>query len=358
MNNYDKFKTYYKETKESIDSKLRELNKSLLKEDNNLVKENIELLTNLNSDGKIIRGTLVNLGYYLLKDDKKYSIDLSLAYEMFQTAILIHDDIIDNDNKRRGKETVHFANYNKYIKHSSNNDEVKHLSNSIAICVGDYGLYIANKIIIDAYQNDKNLPKVLENFNDTVLTTIRGELIDVILPFNGKNNLIDPKKIEENILEIYRLKTAHYTIIGPMSVGIILAGGDNKKIKDITTFGEKVGMAFQIQDDILGIYSDEMGKVKASDIKEFKQTILYSYTLNTSYKDELLKYYGNENINDEIINKVQDIFNKSGSYDYAVNMMNTLYDESLNILDKIKWIDEDKKCLLRGFVEYLRNRNK
>lgn len=358
MNNYDKFKTYYKETKESIDSKLKELNNTLLKEENSLVKENIELLTNLNSDGKIIRGTLVNLGYFLLKENKEYSIDLSLAYEMFQTAILIHDDIIDNDNKRRGKDTVHYSNYNKYIKYSSNKEEVKHLSNSIAICTGDYGLYIANKIIINAYQKDKTLPKVLENFNDTVLTTIKGELIDVILPFNGKNNLINPKEIEENILEIYRLKTAHYTIIGPMSVGIILAGGDNKKIKDITSFGEKVGIAFQIQDDILGIYSDEMGKIKASDIKEFKQTILYSYTLNTKYKEELIKYYGNENIDEEIINKVQNIFKTSGAYDYAVNMMNTLYDESLNILNNIKWIDEDKKYLLSGFVEYLRNRNK
>lgn len=358
MNNYDKFKTYYKETKESIDSKLKELNKKLLKEDNNLVKDNIELLTNLNSDGKIIRGTLVNLGYYLLKDDKDYSIDLSLAYEMFQTAILIHDDIIDNDNKRRGKDTVHYANYNKYIKYSNKSDEVKHLSDSIALCTGDYGLYIANKIIIDSYKNDKKLSKVLENFNDTVLTTIKGELIDVILPFNGKNNLINPKEIEENILEIYRLKTSHYTIIGPMSVGIILAGGDNKKIKDVTSFGEKVGIAFQIQDDILGIYSDEMGKVKGSDIKEYKQTILYSYTLNTKYKDELLKYYGTDNIDEDTIKKVQNIFKESGAYDYVINKMNTMYDDSLNILDNIKWITEDKKCLLRGFVEYLRNRNK
>ena len=159
-------------------------------------------------------------------------------------------------------------------------------------------------------------------------------------------------------MTIYRLKTSHYTIIGPMSVGILLAGGDDKQVEDITSFGEKVGIAFQIQDDILGIYSDEMGKVKGSDIKEFKQTILYSHILNTEYKYELLKYYGKENIEEENIKKVQDLFKKSGSYDYAYNMMNQMYDDALKDLDNIKWIKEDKKGLLRGFVEYLRNRNK
>ena len=143
-----------------------------------------------------------------------------------------------------------------------------------------------------------------------------------------------------------------------MSVGILLAGGDNNKIKDIETFGTKVGMAFQIQDDVLGIYSDEMGKVKGTDIKEFKQTILYSHIINTEYKDELMKYYGKSDISEKNIIKVQELFKKSGSYDYAINMMNKMYDEALESLDTISWIKEDKKYILRGFVEYLRTRNK
>lgn len=349
------FKKYYKDTKEKIDKKLEEFNKELVKDDNKLIKSNLELFSNLNSEGKLVRGTLVNLGYYLLKEDKDYSLDLSLAYEVFQTAILVHDDIIDNDDTRRGKETVHYANYNKYKKYS---DESKHLGESIAICIGDYGLYKSNQIIIDAYKDNKNLPKVISNFNNTVLTTIRGELIDVILPYQGKYNIIDNKDIEENIIEIYRLKTAHYTIIGPLSVGILLAGGESKKLKEIEDFGTKVGIAFQIQDDILGIYSDEMGKVKGTDIKEFKQTILYSHIINTEYKDELMKYYGNNDISEKNIRKVQELFKKSSSYDYAINMMNKMYNESLKVLDNISWINEDKKNILRGFVEYLRNRNK
>lgn len=358
MNNTERFLNYYKETKEKIEGKIDSFNKQITKGKNPIIEDNFDLFRNLNSEGKLIRGTLVNLGYSLLKEDRDYSLDLSLAYEVFQTGILVHDDIIDNDDKRRGKETIHFANEKKYLPHTKVKEEAKHLGDSIAICMGDYGLYKANKIIADAYMNDPNVGKIISNFDNTGLTTIYGELIDVILPFQGKYNLLDSKKMEDPILEIYRLKTAHYTIIGPMSVGILLAGGDEKKIQDIEKFGEKAGMAFQIQDDILGIYSNEMGKVKGSDIREFKQTILYSHILNTEYKEELMKYYGKEDLNDETIEKVQELFKKSGSYDYANNMMNQMYDESLEAIDAIKWISEEKKDLLRGFVEYLRNRKK
>ena len=358
MNSITRFKDYYLEEKEHINQRLIEFNKKLVEEKNPLIKEDFSLFSNLNSDGKIIRGVLVNLGYYLLKDNKEYSENLSLAYEVFQTAILVHDDIIDNDNKRRGKDTIHFANYEKYKGVSKNEKEVKHFSESIALCMGDYGLYEAILIISNAYQNDKNLSKVLNNFIETGLTTLKGELIDIILPFQGKNGLLKEEELEKNILEIYRLKTAHYTIIGPLSVGLILAGASKQELKEIEEFGEKVGIAFQIQDDILGIYSDETGKVKGSDIREFKQTILYSHIMNTEYKEEFLKLYGNEELDENDIIKVQELLKKSKSYEYAFQLMNRLYDESIQVLNNIKWISEDKKEILQGFIEYLRERNK
>ena len=224
--------------------------------------------------------------------------------------------------------------------------------------MGDYGLFQANKVISDNYKDDANLAKVLSYFNETVLKTIRGELLDVITPFESKYDIIDKKELEKDIMEIYRLKTAHYTIIGPLSTGMILAGADQAKLNDIEKIGEKIGIAFQIQDDILGIYSDETGKVKGSDIKEAKQTILYSYTYNTGYKDELMKYYGKEDITDEVIEKVKNIFDASGAKNYANHLMNKLYDEAKKDLNDIAWIKEEKKELLLGFVEYLRTRTK
>ena len=149
------------------------------------------------------------------------------------------------------------------------------------------------------------------------------------MSFEGKYQKIE--NLEENIMLIYKLKTAFYTIIGPFSLGLILGGIEDDKLEEISKFGEKVGIAFQIQDDILGIYSD-MGKVIGSDIKEFKQTILYSYTMkNEKYKNELLKYYGKENITDVEIKETRRIFKESGAYEYACSLMDKYYDESVDV---------------------------
>ena len=358
MNSKEKFINYYQKEKNILEKEMTQYNKQLIQEENLLIKENIEVFKNLNMDGKMIRGILVKLGYHLLKEKTDYSNQLALAYELFQTSILVHDDIIDKDEKRRGKDTIHTAYYNKHKSEDEEIEDTKHIANSVALCIGDYGLFSANKIISENYQNDKNIGKVLNNFNSTVLNTIKGELLDVILPSQSKKQLINQFALEDNIMNIYRLKTAHYTIIGPLSVGMILAGADSKKIRDIHEFGEKVGIAFQIQDDILGIYSDEMGKVKGSDIKEFKQTILYSYICTTLYKKELLKYYGTDLLTDEIMEKVKDLFEKSGAKKYAETKMNEMYQESIKILKSINWLDTEKKELLEGFVEYLKSRNK
>ena len=161
MNKIEKFKRYYKEVKKDLDEMINGFNKKIVKDDNKILKDNLELFAELNSNGKLVRGTLVNLGYYLLKDNKEYSNYLSVAYEVFQTAILVHDDIIDHDTLRRGKDTIHYANYKKYNKYSNDKEELTNFTNSIALCMGDYGLYSANKIISTAYAKDKNLAKIL-----------------------------------------------------------------------------------------------------------------------------------------------------------------------------------------------------
>ena len=355
MNNIDVFNNYYIEIKKDLEEVINSYNNNLINNKTSYLKDNLDLFVNLNSNGKLIRGVLISLGYKLSnKRNIKYSYPLSLAYELFQTSILIHDDIIDNDNLRRGKDTIHFSNYNKNKKY---NDELaKKIGDSIAICIGDYGFHESNKIIINNYKNNKQLVSLLNCYNDIVLKTIEGELIDVELSFDGRYKLKDIN-LNEKIMTIYKLKTAYYTIIGPLSLGMILGGASQEKIKDIESFGEKIGIAFQIQDDILGIYSD-MGKIIGSDIKEYKQTLLFSYTVNTKYKDELLKYYGKENITKEQIEIVRNIFKESGAYNYANELMNKLYDDSLIDLNNIKWIKNKDKKILTGFVNYLRNRNK
>jgi len=351
--NVEKFYEFYKKISKEINNDLKEYNEILVKDKKGFLKENLEYFKNLNSDGKLIRGFLIALGYKMSKENIEYSYKLSLAYEIFQTAILIHDDIIDNDNLRRGKDTIHYANFKKYK--SYNEVDAKKTSESIGICIGDYGFFKVNEIIIKNYKDNPNFIKLFNYYNDIVLKTVEGELIDVILSFEGKY-IKENKNLEENIMLVYKLKTAFYTIIGPLCLGLILGGIDDEKLEDVNKFGEKIGVAFQIQDDILGIYSN-MGKVIGSDIKEFKQTILYSYTIkNEKYREELLKYYGKEDITEVDINETRRIFKESGAYEYASNLMNKLYNESIDIVKNNKWMKDEGKEIIFGFIEYLRTR--
>jgi len=354
------FMLFYKERLQELLNNQKTINDNLK---NNTYNENIENVIDdfidLNQDGKYIRATLIALGYYLAKGEiNKDYLNLAYAYEMFQTSVLIHDDIIDNAKIRRGKETIPRRICRKYLNEKNNkyyHGDVLTLANSIGICSGDLGFYEANKLIIENYSNKQNFAKILELYNDIIIKTIKGEMLDVILPFNGKYNISETK--EKDILDIYHLKTSWYTIIGPFFLGYIL--GDKEKTKELESILNKIGLCFQLKDDILGIFSnsDTIGKSNTSDIEEYKQTILYSHIINTSYKNEFLKIYGKKNITEVELKKIRELLVSSGSYDYAKNYLDDLYSEVLNEIDEIDLIEEGKN-IIKGLLIYINIREK
>lgn len=349
------FFIYYKTKLKEFETELKKINKSFLENDNVIVIDAINKFINMNGDGKFLRGCLIDLGYKLTKNDD-YAKTLSLAYETFETSILIHDDIIDNAHLRRNKETIHETYKDEFKKYNVENDNT---NTSLALCIGDLGFFYTNEMITKKYKNDKNLAKLLSYYNNIVIKTIKGEIIDVALPFIEKNDK-EHTLHEEDIMEIYRLKTSWYTVVGPFVLGMILG---NSKAKDIETFEkvlEPLGIAFQIKDDILGIYSSKeiLGKSVYSDIEEFKQTILYSY-IKINRNDllgELLKYYG-KSITEEESKKVQELFENSGALEYATNKMNEMFNEVYTNI-KLMDIKEYTKNILLGLILFLRLREK
>ena len=349
------FTIYYNSRYKDIIKEMNKFNNSLKQDDNEIVKDVINKFINMNSDGKCLRGCLIDLGYKLSKDDD-YALALSCAYETFETSILIHDDIIDNSILRRGKETISYSYEKEFKKYNSSDNTPYHL----ALCAGDIGFFYTNELINKKYKNDKNFSKLLSYYNNIVINTIKGEIIDVYLPFiesHDKNHLLK----ESDILEIYKLKTSHYTIVGPFILGMILGNSSQKDIDKLSKILEPLGMAFQIKDDILGIFSDinTIGKSVISDIEEFKQTILYSYIKinKQDYLDDLLKYYGKKNLTNEELIKVQRIINESGSLQYAKDKMDEMFYITKTNIQSLN-IKENVKNILLGFITYLELREK
>ncbi len=355
------FLKYYLKVKDEFVLKMDDYNDLFVKGYNNrFLQEALEQFTSSNKGGKFLRACLIALGYQSFKNDNDY-LALGIALELFQTSILIHDDIIDKADKRRGLDTIPIKYqkiYSDQIK-GGNDFEVKRkdTSNSMALCLGDLGFYLALQVIVKNYRNNENLDRVLEYYNDVAIKTCEGEMVDVILPFYEE--FYGEEDVESHVMEIYKLKTAWYSVVGPYVLGAILGGCDEEKTHRLEDALINLGVAFQIKDDLIGIYGDEkhIGKSVTSDVSEFKQTILYAYVINTEYKDELLKYYG-KNVKISDMEKVKEIFDKSGAHDYAEKMMDELFNESFKAILDLDFLDLEKKKLLLGFAEYLRARSK
>ena len=357
------FLKYYLSVKDKLNLKMEDYNSLFVKGySNRFLEEALEQFVSSNKGGKFLRACLIALGYQSFGNDDDNYLALGCALELFQTSILIHDDIIDKADRRRGLDTIpvkYQKIYGDPIKEGNDFEgKRKDIGNSMALCLGDLGFYLALQIIVQNYRNNENLDRVLEYYNSVAIKTCEGEMVDVILPFY-EEFYGEEDDLESHVMEIYKLKTAWYSVVGPYSLGAILGGLDDKKVHKLEDALINLGVAFQIKDDLLGIYGDEkhIGKSVTSDVSEYKQTILYAYAINTEYRDELLKYYGKE-ISVKEMDKVKEIFDKSGAREYANKTMDKLFKDSFKDILDLDFLSTDKKKLLLGFAEFLKVRSK
>lgn len=239
------FEQYLKTTAQSIDQEVERIFAEFL---NEVKKTNIKLLPfalgliNSCKGGKRIRGVLVKLGYEIAtlrltsfaqgKLPRNDIVRIGAAFEILHAAILIHDDVIDQSPTRRGQPSL--------FKMLGGD----HYGVSQAISLGDIGLFLPLKIISEANFLGEYKIKALSHLAKIIISTGWGQILDVELP-------IKKGRLEEDAKFINTNKTAKYTIAGPLQMGAILAGADDKLIRELGEFGEDLGIAFQIKDDIL-----------------------------------------------------------------------------------------------------------
>ena len=332
-------------SKKKIENRINEIldNEILKYEDNEFIKESLIELKRLSSGGKRVRGYLVKLGQMLFgKKDDSY-IDLAAALEIFQTAILIHDDIIDEADKRRGMETI-------------NSKYKGHLGMSKGICIGDLGFFISYKIIGDLNIEPKVKNEIINIYAKTLYNTVVGEIIDVELPYKSKE--YHRNMNEDIIYDIYINKTAWYTIIGPLLIGAALCDINEEEKQKIIEAGINLGIAFQIKDDLLGLYSDSLSLGKTiNDIKEGKQTIIYKYAIDNANNEELNiinKYYGNITNTIKEDELITSLFEKIGAKSNAEKLVETYTNKAIEIINSMNIKNKD---LFIEFADYLLKRN-
>jgi len=222
------------------------------------------------SDGKRIRPILFILSYLGYTQRRsvpnKKLLRSALSFELLHDFLLIHDDIIDSSDLRRGKPTLH-----NYFNSKLKMPKKDLLGSHLGIVAGDIIFSLAAGALISLDEKPSRKEKALTRFTEIAALTGIGEFIDVV------NNTTKIDKItQKDIFLTYTLKTAKYTFEGPLVIGAILAGAQKKDISLLSKLGTLLGEAFQIQDDLLDIFypSKKTGKPALSDIVESKKTLL------------------------------------------------------------------------------------
>jgi geranylgeranyl diphosphate synthase type I len=339
---------YYKE---KVNSRIKDLFDSeieIFKKKDKKIAELIQHLKEFNlRGGKRIRAALSLIAYESFRGkDFNSMLDVAASIELMQSFFLIHDDVIDDDFFRRGGPSFH-----KIYENNKENLNPK-LAEGIAIVAGDILEAYSKRIILKSKINKKI--KILDKINEIIESTGYGEFLDVLS--NSKKSLK-----EEEIIRIHTLKTAKYTIEGPLHLGAIAAGANENEIKILSDYAIPLGVAFQIKDDILGLFGDEekIGKSAGSDVKEGKKTLLIIKAIEKSSQDDkefINKCLANKDITKEEILKLREIVKKSGSLDYSKKLAEKLVSEAKKALEKSN-INKEGKTFLFDIADFMIKRD-
>ena len=285
--------------------------------------------------GKRVRPILTLLTCDIFNNKYSDALDAALAVEVFHNFSLVHDDIMDEANIRRGNETVH-----------------KKWDLSTAILSGDVMLILAYQLF-ENYKGE-TFVSLAKLFSKTAIEVCEGQQMDI--DFSKKDNVSS-----EEYLRMIEYKTA--VLIGAsMKMGAIVAGASIKDQNNIFEFGKNLGLAFQIQDDYLDTFGEEekFGKKIGGDILENKKTLLFikaKQLLNFKENEKLTELYSSKSIDDESkIQEVKKLFEKCNIPEIITSEIENFTNISLKMLDELQ-INYEKKDFLRDFANSLMKRN-
>jgi len=301
--------------------------------------------------GKRVRPVLFSAGYLGFAAKPAAGLYKSaLSMELLHDFMLIHDDIIDKSPLRRGKPSMH-SMLDAHLKKYKN---VKFSGQDLAIVTADVIYAIAVKAFLSIKERADRKEKALKNFVEAAMYTGSGEFIELM---SGVKSI---KRIsKKDIYKIYDYKTSRYTFSTPLTAGATLGAAPQKEVDKLFKFGIYLGRAFQIKDDILGMFGDEakIGKSTLCDLQEAKKTLLiYQAYKNSQDKDKLAirKLFTKKTITQQDLLKARKIIENSGALDYAKKEISRLKKTAKSLMKNSK-IKKEYKNLLMQYSDSILN---
>ncbi|NCU42082.1 MAG: polyprenyl synthetase family protein [Candidatus Moranbacteria bacterium] len=306
------------------------------------------------SGGKRIRSAMMYHGHLLSGgEDNEEILRACVSMELIHAFLLIHDDVMDRDNFRHGKKTLHTF-YSEYAQKFFSHKDCAHFGNTIAISLGDMFAALGQQCLYESNFSPERIVFGLRFLQSVVSSTIIGQVKDIRMGFSSHVTE------EAEVLVMYENKTARYTFEGPLCLGSILAGKKEDFLGYISSYAIPTGIAYQIQDDILGIYGNPttIGKPIGSDLEEGKMTILISkaYELgNKTQKKNLMDILGAP-LNKKNLSLAKEIIEETGSLAYARSLNSRLLQEGEEAIKKISLKNNNSMDFLIAVSSFLSQR--
>jgi geranylgeranyl diphosphate synthase type I len=318
----------------------------------------LERLADFSTKGKMLRGTFVMLGYEMFTEidnstpeKNEYThedvLRVAVAMELSQAAILIHDDIMDNDRTRRGNKTIfaHYAEDAAYHNISIPDEYGK----SMAMIVGDAGLFLTYELIGSIDVDPAIRSRIMNRYSKEMLKTCLGQFLDY---HYGKTT--QERSLDE-IKRMYHLKTRSYTFTLPLMMGAYLAGKTDDELTVLEEIATYMGEVFQIKDDELGLFGDatKTGKAVGSDIAEDKKTLFRAELFNNATpeeKSQLQNIFG-KLLSEENVKYVQELLESYGIRKNLQEKVQINSKKAHELLAKLS-ISDEARNLFRELVDY------
>ncbi len=297
------------------------------------------LLTYSENGGKRHRPLICFVACQAVGGNADIAVTAAAAIEHFHTAALIHDDIADEAELRRGKPCLHLTE-----------------GIPLALNMGDLALSLVNgTVIADPNLNDRVKVRVVNELINMTKRTVEGQALDLGWARDARYDIT-----VEDYLVMATCKTAHYSGATPLAVGAIIGGGTESEIEALRNYGLDTGLAFQIQDDLLNLIGNEerVKKDFRSDITEGKRTLMVVRALQTldgKKRERLVEILSSREKDPEVLDEAVGLMEESGSIGYARN-----YAQSLTSIAKNRLVDmiepSDARDILISMADWFVNR--
>jgi geranylgeranyl diphosphate synthase, type II len=245
--------------------------------------------------------------------DLEAAANVGAAFELLHTALIVHDDVIDHDFTRRGLPNIAGTYRERATAGGASARVAEHSGISAAVIAGDLALFNSYRLIDRSGASDQMRARLLEVMDDALFASAAGELIDVDFQISTEVPRVD------DILTMERYKTAVYSFECPLQAGAILAGASEDVITTLGDFGREIGIAYQIVDDLLGIFGleEETGKTTMGDLREGKRTVLIAYATSTREWSKVSPLFGDPDLTEAQAQSLRDVLIECGARSFA-----------------------------------------